>query len=320
MPDTIPCTFFANAHDRNGVASSTTWERLAERLTRHDVGTKDGPAITCGSFNGPRGNAACVERSLVALDVETSTRTGEVPIDFEAMAGYLSARRVAAALYTTHSHTTDAPRYRIIMPLSVPVPYDPMTDIYLSSITAAQLRCHGVADASKFGMASLMYLPRHNEGTPYASRIVSGDPIDVGMLVTAATTVAERCAADEAEIAARRRANAMPPALMAKIHAYNDTHPIADLLVRFGYRREGNRFKSPAQHGAGATTLLPGGQRWVSFSQSDADANVGAAPLRSSSQCTAWGDAFQLFVRFEHNGNFRAALAALPDVEMADAG
>ncbi len=49
-------------------------------------------------------------------------------------------------------------------------------------------------------------------------------------------------------------------------------------------------------------------KRWVSFSQSDADGNVGASPMRSSSQASAWGDAFALFVRWEHGGSFRRAL------------
>jgi hypothetical protein len=135
------------------------------------------------------------------------------------------------------------------------------------------------------------------------------------MLLTMATTMAEDCAADEAERAARRRANVLPPQIVAKIAAYNTAHPIAERLVAYGYRREGNRWRSPLQHGQGATVILPDGQRWVSFSQSDAEGRVGSTPLRASSQASAWGDSFALFCRYEHGGSFRRALAALPDTE-----
>lgn len=322
MPDTISCTFYRDAHDNLGRRVETTWDRLIERLSRHDVGTKDGPALTCATFNTgqdrwgkavTRRNDLLVARSMVALDIETSKTTGEVPITFDAMADYLAVRRVRAACWTTHSHTLSEPRYRILLPLDAALPYDLMTDAFLSAAAAAQLRCYGVSDPSKFGAASLFFLPRHASDAPHAWRIVDGEPVDSGMLLTMATTMAEKVAQDEAEIAARRQRNALPPAITAKIEAYNAEHPIAERLAAYGYRREGNRWKSPLQHGQGATVILPEGKRWVSFSQSDADSNVGARPLRSSSQATAFGDAFQLFVTWEHRGSFRSALASLPD-------
>lgn len=323
MPDTsastLACTFFRDSHDNTGVRVATTWPRLIERLSRHEAGTKDGPGLACATFSGLRRNECLIDRSMIALDIEASRTTGEVPISFAAMVSYLAARRVRAMCWTTHSHTAADPRYRVLLPLVAPLPYDPLIDPFLTAAAAAQLRCHGVADPSKFGAASLFYLPRHPEDGLFATQAIEGDPVDVGMLLTMATTMAERVAQDEAEVAARRRANAMPPALLAKIEAYNAGHPIEERLIAYGYRREGSRWRSPLQHGQGATVVLPGGARWVSFSQSDADGSVGALPARSSSQCTSWGDGFALFTRWEHGGSFRRALAALPDVEVVDA-
>jgi len=325
MPNTTPsasiaCTFFRDSRDNVGIRVETTWQRLIERLSRHETGTKDGPALACATFNGVRGNANLIARSMIALDIESSPTTGEVPISFDAMAEYLTARRVRAMMWTTHSHTAQDPRYRVLLPLAAPLPYDQMVDPFLSAAAAAQLRCHGVSDPSKFGAASLFYLPRHPaEAVYWKAQEIAGTPIDTGMLLTMATTMAERVAQDEAEVAARRRVNAMPPEIMAKIEAYNEAHPIAERLAAYGYRREGMRWKSPLQHGQGATVILPDGKRWVSFSQSDADGNVGASPMRVSSQCSAWGDAFALAVKWEHGGSFRRALAALPDREMAHA-
>lgn len=322
MPDTNPstlaCTFYRSSHDNEGVRVETTWPRLIDRLSRHEQGDKDGPALACATFNGLRRNANIIARSMIALDIEASKTTGEVPITWDAMADYLVAKRIRAFVWTTHSNTVRDPRYRILMPLSEPVPFDAMTDTFLSEAAAAQLRCHGVSDPSKFGAASLFYLPRHPEGGHFGYAASAGDPIDTGLLLTMATTMAEKVAQDEAEIAARRRRNAMPPEIMAKIEAYNARHPIAERLTTYGYRREGNRWRSPLQHGQGATVILPEGNRWVSFSQSDADGSVGASPMRASSQATAWGDAFALAVRWEHGGSFRRALASLPDIEVSN--
>lgn len=314
----IRCTFYRDSHDNLGIQVITTWQRLVERLSRHEVGNKDGPALACATFNGLRRNANIVERSMVALDIEASQRTGEVPIPFAAMADHLAVRRVQAMIWTTHSHAPDMPRYRVLMPLSEPLPYESLTDVHLSACAAAQLRCHGVCDPSKFGAASLFFLPRHRDGAEHEVRVIAGEPIDAGMLLTYATTVAERVERDEAETAALRRANALPDDVRFTIENYNALHPLVDALSRYGYVREGNRWRSRYQHGQGATVILDVG-RWASFSASDADAGVGNKPLRSSSQCACWGDAFSLFVHYEHGGNFRRALAALTPMEAANA-
>lgn len=311
MPDAIACTFFAASWDRNGTPVVASWDRLAARCARHLIGNKDGPALAVATFNGPRGNASLVERSMVALDIEASRTTGEVPIDPVAMAGFLAARRVRAVIWSTYSHTPAEPRYRVLLPLSRPLPYRPDVDPFLSAAAALQLRCHGVSDPSKFGAASLFYLPRHVQGHEHFSQIIAGDDTDADMLLTMATTLAERVAQTEAEVAARRRANALPPAVSERIQRFNDAHPLPELLARYGYVRDGTRWRSRYQHGQGATSVMPDGRVWTSFSGSDADAGVGQRPARPSSQCACWGDAFALFVHYEHGGNFRAALSAI---------
>ena len=323
MPDRIECTFFRDSHDRFGVGVSVTWDALAARCARHEEGTKDGPALACATFDYVRagtrpdgkrygrGNASLVARTMVALDIEEHRVTGEVPIPVEAMADYLAARGIRSAIWTTHSHTPDLPRYRVLLPLEAPLTYSPETDPYLSGAVAAELRVAGVSDASKYGAASLFFLPRHAPGNPHFSRIIPGSLMSNGRLETAALMAAQQIAADEAEEAALRRANTLPPEVSAKIEAYNEAHALPAQLERYGYRRDGMRWRSTNQHGQGATVILPDGRRWATFSESDAQAGVGARPLRASSQTASWGDSFALYVAYEHRGNFRAALAAL---------
>ena len=312
VPETLPCTFFQASWDRHGIRAEPTWRALVARCSDHREGDKDGPALACATFTGTRGNANLESRSMVALDVEANPRTGEVPVSFSDCVDTLSAKRIRAVCWTTHSHTPDAPRYRIVMPLSDPIAYQADIDPYIAGSCAAQLGIHGVCDPSKFGAASLFYLPRHKpDSVDHASAAIEGDALDVGMLVTMATTVAEGVAQDMAAVAARRAANALPPEISARIVAYNETHAIADRLALYGYQRDGMRYRSRYQHGIGATTILPDGKQWVSFSESDAAAGVGTRPARFSSQCACWGDAFALFVHYEHKNNFRRALEAL---------
>lgn len=308
----IPCTFYQASWDRHGVRAQPTWAALVARCTDHREGDKDGPALACATFSGTRGNASLEARSMVALDIEANPRTGEVPVSFKDCTDLLSAKRIRAVCWTTHSHTADAPRYRIVMPLSEPIAYTPDIDPFIASSCAAQLRIHGVCDPSKFGAASLFYLPRHRaDSVDHACAVIEGDALDNGLLMTMATTSAEGVAQDMAAVAARRAANALPPEIAARIAAYNDEHPLNVMLALYAYTRDGARWRSRYQHGIGATTILPDGKQWVSFSESDASAGVGTRPAKASSQAACWGDAFALFVHYEHNNNFRRALEAL---------
>lgn len=306
-------TFFRDSHDRDGVQVDVPWAQIAERCTRHEIGPKDGPAICAGVFSGTRLNANLVGRTLVGLDIETSSTTGEVPVPVDAMVDYLTARRVQCVVWTTHSHTTEKPRYRVLLPLEAPIPYQPDIDPYISAAVAAELRCIGVCDQSKYGAASLFYLPRHPPHAEHKAVSIAGLLMSNARLETAAFVFAQRIAQDEAERAAMRRAQALPPEIVAKIAAYNETHSLVAELERYGYRRDGMRWKSPLQspNSQAATSILPDGKIWTSFSESDAAAGLGQRPARPSSQCTCWGDCFSLYTFWQHRGNFRAALNSL---------
>lgn len=314
----ISATMFADAHDNVGRAFTSTWGKLAERLSRHDEGTKDGPALTCATFNGRRGNTTLVARSLIALDIETNKITGEIPPHPADMAGILAAKRLACAVWSTHSHQTSEPRWRAVFPLSKPIPLPDddarATDMFLSPTVAAQLGLAGVADRSKFGASSLMFLPRHPSGGEWYAKVFEGDPIDTDELMAIAIMVSEKVQADEAKVAAMRARNALPPEILETIDQFNDMHPLPAMLIKYGYRKEGRRWKSRNQAGAGGTVILPDGRTFVSFSGSDADAGVGARPLRASSQAACYGSAMDLFRAHECNGSFREAIRRAKEI------
>lgn len=310
----VPYALFANNEDRWGRGHAHLWLEVATSLARHHEGAKDGWALTCATFTGARGNVNLDRRGLIALDIETSKTTGAVPPAPADIVPLLAAKGLAGVLWTTWSHTSTEPRWRLVMPLSKALLCADVGEVdpFLSWVTAAQLGLEDVADHGKFGAASLMYTARHPPGTdPHWSHVCAGDPVDADELLAVATMASEKVAMDDAQQRALKQSREMPPEILAVIEAYNNAHPLGEALVRYGYQRSRNRWKSRYQAAAstGATTILPDGFTWVSFSESDADSGVGHRPSKRTSQCSAFGDAFTLFQHYECRGSFRDALA-----------
>ncbi len=106
------------------------------------------------------------------------------------------------------------------------------------------------------------------------------------------------------------------------VDVFNDNHTIEDLLLRYGYERQGGsaHFKSRYQSSASFATQNFV-THWVSLSGSDAAAGIGRSKsMGENSYC--FGDGFDLFVHYEHNGDFTAAVRAYgmeinpPKIEM----
>lgn len=117
--------------------------------------------------------------------------------------------------------------------------------------------------------------------------------------------------------AASRRAECGPGS--TPLEHFNSAHRLTDLLLQFGYEpspANDEDWRSPLQtSGSFATRIMTdetGAERWVSLSQSDNDARLGR---ENAAGCS--GDAFDLFVHFEHDGDREAALAATRTQEAA---
>lgn len=125
-----------------------------------------------------------------------------------------------------------------------------------------------------------------------------------------------RLAAEQAEKARaereRQRAERRQkfPDQVSPVDAFNADHTIEDLLARYQYERRGSsqHYRSRYQSSPSYATenFL---SHWVSLSGSDAAAGVGKPKsLGENSYC--WGDAFDLFVHYEHDGDFDKAIRA----------
>jgi len=126
-----------------------------------------------------------------------------------------------------------------------------------------------------------------------------------------------RAAADEAK---RKRAESTGTGSTA-IERFNATNDLADLLVKYGYEESpsnGADWRSPHQESGSYATRVSadddGRQWWFSLSGSDREAGLGR---ECPSGCH--GDAFDLFVHYDHGGDRDAALAAFRASEAAHA-
>jgi hypothetical protein len=222
-------------------------------------------------------------------------------------------------------------RWRIIIPLATPLPFNDWHDAQLAFF--AHMEATGVAtDHSLARAAQPVYLPNvpaihAKSGT--ALRSADGSAIhyqrasssvaapglrtDSGAVAEGVAAIRQKRAEDERErqrirrLAEQRRAN-RPANDDNIIDAFNATNDVAAMLAACGYEqspRDGRDWHSPMQAGETfATRVIEG--KWVSLSASDVGAGVGTA---CASGC--YGDAYDLFVHFKHGGDHKAAFRQL---------
>ena len=165
---------------------ATTWEKLVRRCsetrrTTESVSeylkmTKDEQSVVkdVGGFvggylsGGIRKTANVMWRSIATLDIDHGTP--DLWDDFTMMFGF------AAMLYTTHKHTKEHPRYRLVFPLSRqvrPDEYEPLCRMIASKIGM------DVFDDTTYQLARLFYYPSTSEDGKFIFEVQDGPACDV---------------------------------------------------------------------------------------------------------------------------------------------
>jgi len=228
----------------------------------------------------------------------------------DALAGV--APGAARLIYATRSSTDSARRWRVLLPLRHPLPGLDYTDTALAFFALIQESSGGkcVADRKLALTGQLVYLP--NQGEHYEHEVFHGATLDLTpdhAVITRRET--ERAVAEVArqEAAARRVSRAAERPMVGDgatpVERFNAANHIGDLLARYGYQRFGqtDSWQSPHQT-SGTYATKDFGDHWVSLSGSDAAVGLGSA----SSTSARFGDGFDLYVAYEHDGNFEAAV------------
>lgn len=221
--------------------------------------------------------------------------------------------RTAWLVYSTSSATEENKKWRALVFLEEPLPGADYTDTQEAFFDLLERASADVLipDRALARPGQLVYLP--NKGDFYDCEEGKGQPLLLGADHPIIQRREQRRQDEEtkARIAAEAR-EALPKRRRRAsggcdvIGAFNREHTIADRLQAYGYAREGqsNDWRSPYQK-SGTYATRDYGSHWVSLSGSDKAEGIGV----SSQTGHCYGDAFDLFVHFEHKGDLKAAVA-----------
>ena len=318
-------TAFPTGHGL-GTMQRTTWEAFGQLLLYRREGEKDGPNFVPATFRPePDGQVRRVKtnalaRTAIALDCETNKKTSEVPPPFAEAVARVRAKRWAGAAYTSHNHTPEASRYRIVLPLSEEI--DP--DLPAPEVIAEALGLRGVLDDSKIGAASLFYLPSMAPGQAHRhqAEVVEGYPIEAkwlraeaGAVLVAREARRERQRAEAVEAATRRREERIrqghdPEASI--IEAIRDRLDLEAELIGHGYeRKDKGRYLYPKSETGIPGVYVLGGSDGIErvYSHHAADP-LAAGNLPTWCRAKAV-DAVDVVTILDHGGDLKAALRTL---------
>lgn len=230
-----------------------------------------------------------------------------------------------------HARPSDM-RWRIILPLAEPIPFDTWHDGQCAFFAFMESR--GLAmDHALARAAQPVFLPnvpvehsksgtklRGEDGTPlYFTSATSGADkpglaLDTGPASEGIAALRRKRMDDDAgrerirKEAEQRRAASPRGDGASLMDDFNAVNSVASMLEMCGYEqspRNAEDWRSPHQTGETYATRIIG-SKFVSLSQSDASAGVGTT---CKSGC--FGDAYDLFVHYKHGGDHKAAYRAL---------
>lgn len=220
----------------------------------------------------------------------------------------------ARLIYSTRSSTAEARRWRALLPLDEPLVGADYTDTAKAFFALLTDASGGVLipDPKLALTGQLVFLP--NRGAFYEQNVSRGPRLHLGPdhpVIRHRNNDRAKAEAALREAAERRQRRAAarpaPGDGTTPVERFNAAHRVADLLDRYGYTRLGDteHWRSPHQT-SNTFATRDCGDHWVSLSGSDATAGLGNAS-KSGAQ---FGDAFDLYVGYEHGGKFDRAVAA----------
>jgi len=286
-------------------------------------------AVIPSSYAGPDARRAEAQKArgryvAIIVDVDSGNHTLDaIKQAVEAAIG----GDVAYWVYSTASARLDDKKWRVFIPLEKPQAFADWHDG--CEVVYRRLEQTGVAPDRAMKRASqISFLPNvppeccDSEGRPLFYESFERDGVglswdnieeDVEALRKAVAVEALRAEA-EREFARRRLGSVEAPRQHNVVAAFNASHSLADSLVEYGYDqspKDPRDFRSPLQtSGSYATRIMTaddGDEFFTSLSVSDAAAGIG----REAKSGCRFGDAFDLYVHFEHGGDFRAALRGI---------
>ena len=210
----------------------------------------------------------------------------------------------AFAVYSSRSSTQANKKWRILVPLGQNIPGSQYGTFAAAFFDALQYVGNLDLDRTLERTGQVVYLP--NRGEWYEYHVEGGN-----LLVPLAHQGLASRASDYAQAAQAVRGDAQGKG-GPFIGGFVSRNPIATLLAKYGYTQKGNsnHWRSPYQDSNSYGTE-DRGDHWLSLSHSDGAKGIGRPTLNGS----RYGDAFDLYVHYEHNGDWKAAVATIKRVQ-----
>lgn len=321
------------------VSGSITYEDLVIEATRlTEVGNRmDWPCVAktqarwfLPSTLASRHNADQVDRGVYVMLV-VDVDDGSLAFSAVEEATLTATDGAVALIYSTKSATVAAPRWRVVVPLERPLPGADYADTAKALYTRIREASGGRVDPDDAVArpSQISFLPNAPDGDPggedhlaFAAEI--GNDRDCALDLTDNHPIV--CLREAQRRETQREANAASEQAKKKrkvrttlIDRFNARHSLDELLRRYQYvqatdtsgRWPTDDWRSPYQtSGSYATRVYigdDGEETWVSLSGSDAKRGLGSQSAGGSSR---FGDAFDLYRHFEHDGQTDLALKA----------
>jgi len=182
--ENITFSIFNHVKDASPKGKESSWENLAEQFETHaERPHKDGPAWSPATYTegSTRANKNVQSIQLGVLDVDDG-----LPID--AMLEKLQGLGLGAYCHSSYSHTPEAHKYRVILPLSRSVSIDEWSKVW----RGIDNMMGGVTDPATKDPSRLYFLPSRPPGSPgHFFHAVSGTAIDVDQVIATEKQLAE---------------------------------------------------------------------------------------------------------------------------------
>lgn len=318
-----------NPSPRAGQPYSTIpWSGIRERAATPTAHEKNkAPFVILSTYAECDGRTHAVQRERgefwgLAVDIDA----GNPPLsDIESVVRDV-APGAEAIIYSSSSAAPDDRKWRILIPLASPLPgadYPETQTAFFNLLEKRGLRC----DVSLARTGQPIYLPnvppkrRGPDGRPffYESRHIEGELLDLASGTTIVKAREDlRAKRSTEKVAAAAKAEAYHTKRLAYVQATGDdfepiahfksNNTIAERLAQYGFDehpRLKNHYRSPLSE-SGSYSTEDCGDYWVTVSAWAHKHNVG----RITKSGNRYGDAFDLFVHFEHGGDRRAAIRA----------
>lgn len=322
-----------DTHISTGVPYETRTLASLFALEPGNAAKLDGLAFIPSSYNGHDARNHATQRaegSFVALCGDVDHGDHPLPRIEQLVRGFSGDS--AWLIFSTAHAREDDKRWRIVIPLAQPMGFEDWHDAQHAFFNFMEYG--GVEmDRALDRAGQPVYLPnipdfhaktgevlRNDDGSPvFYRRSTTGTnapglAMD-GQLQAGMEAIARKREEDERERAqmraeAQKRRESRPRSDDAPVmEDFNRNNPIANLLELYGYKqslRNKDDWRSPHQQGESYATRVVDGDAWISLSASDV-----ASGLGQKCRAGCFGDAYDLFVHYEHSGDHKSAFRAL---------